>query len=76
VLGLLRKHPDGSPRWSTTWTNAGHPPPLLLTTGGTTTYLTGAHGLILGANPDRPRPTTRETVPADSTLVLYTDGLK
>ncbi|MDQ7810825.1 SpoIIE family protein phosphatase [Amycolatopsis sp. A133] len=72
---FARLHPAPGGSWELSWSIAGHPPPLLLSTGGAATYLTGAHGVILGARPDRPRPTAREELPAGSTLVLYTDGL-
>lgn len=72
---FARLHPTPGGSWELTWSVAGHPPPLLLTTGTTATYLAGAHAVLLGAHPDRPRPTARQTVPAGSTLVLYTDGL-
>ncbi|WP_051732230.1 PP2C family protein-serine/threonine phosphatase [Kitasatospora phosalacinea] len=54
---------------------AGHHPPLLLT-GGTARELPGAYGLALGIAPGLGdwQP-TRHAVPADSGLLLYTDGL-
>ncbi|WP_410614375.1 SpoIIE family protein phosphatase [Amycolatopsis sp. lyj-109] len=72
---FARLHPTDGGSWELSWSVAGHPPPLLLGTGTTTTYLNGAHAVLLGAHPDRPRPTARETLPPGSTLVLYTDGL-
>jgi PAS domain S-box-containing protein len=66
--------PDGA--WSVTWSSAGHLPPLLLTTTGPPRFLDDLHGPILGTGQQRlPRRHSTITVPADSTLVLYTDGL-
>ncbi|QKW24076.1 SpoIIE family protein phosphatase [Kitasatospora sp. NA04385] len=54
---------------------AGHHPPLLLS-GGTARELPGSYGLALGIAPGLGdwQP-TRHAVPADSGLLLYTDGL-
>jgi GAF domain-containing protein len=58
------------------WTNAGHPPPLLLDRDGTVRVLaTEPADPLLGAFPDRPRRDAVTSVPASSTLLLYTDGL-
>jgi integral membrane sensor domain MASE1 len=51
---------------------AGHPPPLLLTTDGPR-YLWGGRSAPLGV--PGPRTQAECVVPADSTLVWYTDGL-
>ncbi|MFG1928895.1 GAF domain-containing SpoIIE family protein phosphatase [Cryptosporangium sp. NPDC048952] len=56
------------------WSTAGHPPPVLLRPDGQTRVLS-ATGLLLGVQPDRPRPTQTAALPAGSTLLLYTDGL-
>ena len=58
-----------------TYSNAGHPPPLLLTADGGV-QLDGGLGSALGvASASRQRPEATVTVPAGSTLLLYTDGL-
>lgn len=72
VYGLLDETDDG---WRLEFSSAGHPPPLLVTDEGDTRFLTGGHGLLLGVDPQLPRPCATETLPARSTLVLYTDGL-
>ncbi len=72
---LARLHPQSDGTWELSWSVAGHPPPLLLATGGTSTYLTGPHAMLLGVRPTMARPTARIPLPAGATLVLYTDGL-
>ncbi|WP_170127460.1 GAF domain-containing SpoIIE family protein phosphatase [Kineococcus rhizosphaerae] len=57
------------------WTNAGHPPPVLLLPDGRTELLDAASDLLVGLVPESPRHEHVVTVPAGSTLVLYTDGL-
>ncbi|WAJ43265.1 SpoIIE family protein phosphatase [Mycobacterium sp. Aquia_216] len=57
------------------YSNAGHPPPIMVHANGTTEQLDGEHGLPLGLRPDWPRPEIRVTMPARTTLLLYTDGL-
>ncbi|WP_284491729.1 PP2C family protein-serine/threonine phosphatase [Blastococcus capsensis] len=80
VLAQLTPHsgdhgPDGV---SLRWSNAGHPPPVLLDAEGRTRLLgpsTGKADLLLGIDPTAPRRTEQTTLPAGSTLLLYTDGL-
>ncbi|WP_409329494.1 GAF domain-containing SpoIIE family protein phosphatase [Trujillonella humicola] len=57
------------------WSSAGHPPPVLLHADGTVDVLTDRVGLPLGVDPSRSRPEHRHVLPANSTLLLYTDGL-
>lgn len=70
--------PDGGP-WNLHWVNAGHPPPLLITADGRTRYLEDGHGPLLGTSAalhlGLEWPDARETLPARSTLLFYTDGL-
>lgn len=73
VYGLV-KGPAHGP-WELTFSSAGHPPPLLTTRDGRARYLDGGTGLLLGMDPAMARDTARHTLPAHSTLVLYTDGL-
>lgn len=58
-----------------TWSSAGHPPPVLLHADGRVDVLTARVGLPLGVDPSRARPEHRHVLPANSTLLLYTDGL-
>lgn len=70
----LVKGPAGGP-WQVHYSSAGHPPPLLTTAEGATRFLDEGAGLLLGVDPDIPRPEATVTLPAHSTLLLYTDGL-
>ncbi|MEU6546810.1 GAF domain-containing SpoIIE family protein phosphatase [Streptomyces sp. NPDC046859] len=73
ILARLAADTDGT--WKLRWTSAGHPPPLLIGRDGLTQYLTEANGMLLGMPSPRPRTEARLTLPPQSTLVLYTDGL-
>ncbi|CAL9608391.1 hypothetical protein SUDANB6_05598 [Streptomyces sp. enrichment culture] len=73
IYGLVHPLADGS--WELTHSSAGHPPPLLTTREGDTRYLEEGAGLLLGMDPEMPRRTARDRLPAGSTLLLYTDGL-
>jgi serine phosphatase RsbU (regulator of sigma subunit) len=66
--------PVGGPH-ALRWTNAGHPPPLLVTEDGQATHLSGGHGTMLGVRPEAQRPDAVQSLPARSTVLLYTDGL-
>ncbi|RAJ45330.1 serine phosphatase RsbU (regulator of sigma subunit) [Kitasatospora sp. SolWspMP-SS2h] len=66
--------PEGGP-WSLEYAVAGHPPPLLITRDGDTRYLDGGRSHLLGVTTRLPRTNAAETLPAGSTLLLYTDGL-
>jgi serine phosphatase RsbU (regulator of sigma subunit)/anti-sigma regulatory factor (Ser/Thr protein kinase) len=57
------------------YSSAGHPPPILVDADGSTRLLEGGHSIALGIRPLRSRPEAYVTVPARSTLLLYTDGL-
>lgn len=57
------------------YSSAGHPPPILVHADGTTRMLDDGHTIALGVQPYRSRPEARVTMPARSTLLLYTDGL-
>ena len=56
--------------------NAGHPPPLLHAAGGVV-ELDDANSILLGVSNEAGEPRSQHTVtvPPDSTLLLYTDGL-
>ncbi|WP_445169866.1 SpoIIE family protein phosphatase [Mycolicibacterium sp. Dal123E01] len=58
-----------------TYSSAGHPPAILVGADGTTQLLDGGHSIALGIRPDRVRTEAQLIVPAQSTLLLYTDGL-
>ncbi|WP_369160908.1 SpoIIE family protein phosphatase [Streptomyces sp. R02] len=73
LFARMSRAEDG--RWTLSWTNAGHPPPLLVTRDGEARFLTGGHGLLLGTGLDRPRPDEETEVPPGATLLFYTDGL-
>ncbi|MET9290676.1 SpoIIE family protein phosphatase [Streptomyces sp. NPDC003077] len=73
VYGLVKGPPHGP--WELHYSSAGHPPPLLTTAEGDTHYLDEGSGLLLGMDPDMPRPGAKRDLPAHSTLLLYTDGL-
>ncbi|MFG2682215.1 SpoIIE family protein phosphatase [Streptomyces sp. NPDC048392] len=69
---------EGGP-WRLHWVNAGHPPPLLITRDGGTRFLEGGHGPLIGMSATLRLglswPDTREELPPESMLLLYTDGL-
>ncbi|MFD4261032.1 SpoIIE family protein phosphatase [Streptomyces sp. NPDC058534] len=70
--------PEGGP-WHLHWVNAGHPPPLLVTREGEPRFLDGGHGPLIGMSATLRLglhwPDTREELPPESILLLYTDGL-
>jgi hypothetical protein len=57
------------------YTSAGHPPPLLITADGTARYLVEGHGPMLGIDPELPRTSATEALPAGATVLFYSDGL-
>jgi serine phosphatase RsbU (regulator of sigma subunit) len=57
------------------WTSAGHPMPMLLTADGTVVDLAAPVGPPLGIGWSGPRTDGVTTLPPDSTLLLFTDGL-
>ncbi|MEU9593725.1 SpoIIE family protein phosphatase [Streptomyces sp. NPDC048193] len=73
VYGIVKGPAEGP--WELHHSSAGHLPPLLTTRDGETRYLEQGAGLLLGMDPEAARPTARTTLPAHSTLLLYTDGL-
>ncbi|MEV7684984.1 SpoIIE family protein phosphatase [Streptomyces bungoensis] len=58
-----------------TYSSAGHPPGILAHPDGTTRLLDQGRSLPLAVRPGRERPQAACTLPARSTLLLYTDGL-
>ncbi|WP_329128922.1 SpoIIE family protein phosphatase [Streptomyces sp. NBC_01476] len=73
IFGVVERSEDGT--WRLAWTNAGHPPPLLVTHDGQARYLTDGHGMLLTTGLSPVRTDAYLTLPPQSTLVLYTDGL-
>jgi GAF domain-containing protein len=74
VVAHLRR--DRARRWTMTWTNAGHPPPILLLPEGGTELLSehdALFGFALTSSLER-RDHRRDIAPG-TTLFLYTDGL-
>ncbi|OSC23205.1 ATPase [Mycobacterium vulneris] len=57
------------------YSSAGHPPPILVHGDGSTQILDDGHTIALGIRGNWIRPEARVTIPARSTLLLYTDGL-
>ena len=62
--------PDGG---TIAWANGGHPPPLLRTADGRCAYLEDGNGLM-GVE-DSEYKTFHRRLPAESIVILYTDGL-
>ncbi|MFI2642114.1 SpoIIE family protein phosphatase [Streptomyces sp. NPDC018610] len=58
-----------------TYSSAGHPPGILVHPEGTKQLLEDGRSLPLAVRPGNPRPEGTCTIPARSTLLLYTDGL-
>jgi PAS domain S-box-containing protein len=73
VCSFLR--PVEAGHWRFTWSNAGHPPPLLIAPDGRTEWLEQGHSLLLGVEPDEPRPSASMVLSPGCVLLLYTDGL-
>ncbi|MEU9107706.1 PP2C family protein-serine/threonine phosphatase [Streptomyces xanthophaeus] len=65
----------GSPDWTLTWSNAGHPPPLLRTPDGHVTQLLEHDVLLHRSLGPFDRTEHRRPLLPGSTLLLYTDGL-
>ncbi len=66
---------DGSPDWTLTWSNAGHPPPLLRAPDGHVTQLLEHDVLLHRSLGAFDRTEHRRPLQPGSTLLLYTDGL-
>lgn len=73
IYGLIKGPADGP--WELVHSSAGHLPPLLISEDGRTRFLEDGSGLLLGMDPDTPRPRASDALPAGSTVLLYTDGL-
>ncbi|MFD7667137.1 SpoIIE family protein phosphatase [Streptomyces sp. NPDC059788] len=73
IYGLVTGSEQGP--WELKHSSAGHLPPLLTTKEGDARYLENGSGLLLGMEPDMPRPSAADPIPAHATVLLYTDGL-
>lgn len=74
IYALVEKpSPDGP--WQLHYAVAGHPSPLLVTWDGETCFLDEGRSIMLGVDPDEHRPDGTAVLPANSTVLLYTDGL-
>ncbi len=71
---LARVEPEGD-AWRLHWSSAGHPPPLLLSPDGQPEYLHADPGVPLGVDAEQPRSDHTYPLHADTTVVLFTDGL-
>ncbi|MFE4371745.1 PP2C family protein-serine/threonine phosphatase [Streptomyces sp. NPDC056835] len=72
---LARIEPEAPGSWRLRWSTAGHPPPLLLTPDRRTRYLNAEPDLPLGVDTTKPRHDHAHPVPADATVIFFTDGL-
>jgi PAS domain S-box-containing protein len=61
--------------WSMNYASAAHPPPIFRRPDGTTIFLSFEAAPPLGLISSTPRIATLVSIPANSLLVLYTDGL-
>ncbi|RRQ79212.1 SpoIIE family protein phosphatase [Streptomyces griseofuscus] len=61
--------------WEVHHSSAGHLPLLLTRPNGDTRYLDSASGLLIGMDSTLPRLSARDLLPAQSTLLMFTDGL-
>jgi serine phosphatase RsbU (regulator of sigma subunit) len=58
------------------WSNAGHPPPMVISPDGEVQVLDGGRpDLLLGVRPDTLRREAEVTLPWESVVLLYSDGL-
>jgi PAS domain S-box-containing protein len=78
TAAVARLEPTGAGdgRCRLRWANAGHPPPIVITPDGTVSVLGSDIGdLMLGVDCTTDRPESVLDLAADSTVLLYTDGL-
>jgi PAS domain S-box-containing protein len=66
---------DESGRHGVRWANAGHLPPMMKHADGAVETLWSEAELLLGVDAQTKRSEHSVELPADSTLLLYTDGL-
>jgi serine phosphatase RsbU (regulator of sigma subunit)/anti-sigma regulatory factor (Ser/Thr protein kinase) len=75
VVNVEPLSPSDSGARTITWTNAGHPVPILILADGTVSALDDTSDLLLGVLHSTRRRDHTCSVPAGSTLLMYTDGL-
>jgi PAS domain S-box-containing protein len=76
VVARIDQHPEIPGVRRLRWSNAGHPPPILVVPGEPARALEAQESdLLLGVIVDTLRREHELSVPAGSTLLLYTDGL-
>ena len=73
VFGWIRLDAGGHPMLS--WSNAGHPAPAVVTADGAARLLACTNDLLLGLGTDHERSDLTLALPADATVLLYSDGL-
>ncbi|MGW2830216.1 PP2C family protein-serine/threonine phosphatase [Streptomyces sp. NPDC001286] len=71
--GMIARFRPGDPQ--VLWASAGHPPAVVRDVHGAVRVLDAKPGVMLGIPLPCVYPDHRADLPADSTLVLYTDGL-
>jgi len=74
TCALARIEPDRS-GWTLHWSTAGHLPPMLIAPHQPVRYLHAEPGVPLGVSTDQHRPDHTHPLPAEATVILYTDGL-
>jgi len=75
VLARVERYGEDGDQRLLRWSNAGHPAPVLVERNGAVTLLERTPNLLLGVGPDALRVEHAVPLPAESTLLLYTDGL-
>src|SRR6478735_1477563 len=65
----------GGGRWTLTFANAGHLPPVLIQPNGSTNLVELPPGALIGAGLSTPRETSTVEIEAGTILLMYTDGL-
>ncbi|MBK3641087.1 PP2C family protein-serine/threonine phosphatase [Streptomyces sp. MBT33] len=73
ATAMIARFRPGDPR--VLWASAGHPPAVVRDVHGAVRVLDAKPGVMLGIPLPCVYPDHRADLPADSTLVLYTDGL-
>ena len=65
----------GGGRWTLTFANAGHLPPVLIQPDGSTNLVELPPGALIGAGLSTPRETSTVEIESGTILLMYTDGL-
>ncbi|MEV6946092.1 GAF domain-containing SpoIIE family protein phosphatase [Streptomyces sp. NPDC051172] len=72
---LARIEPAPSAGWTLRWSTAGHPPPLVINPDRRACHLLADPDLPLGVDSTPRRHNHAHPLPADATVVFFTDGL-